>query len=107
VNLARILEHLRANVRPNAPRWVGLAGVMARQGRQTVARHPPIVARRRAHPSAARRHCNRADLFLHASITRRNNNRDEALKVFLQNSLDTVTIGFIWGNGRRWSVRVD
>jgi hypothetical protein len=33
--------------------------------------------------------------------------RDEALKVLLQNLLDSPLIAFIWGIGRRWSVRVD
>jgi len=33
--------------------------------------------------------------------------RDEALKVLLQNLLDSPLIAFIWGIGRCWSVRVD
>jgi len=33
--------------------------------------------------------------------------RDEALKVFLQNLLDSLLIAFMWGIGRCWSVRVD
>jgi hypothetical protein len=33
--------------------------------------------------------------------------RDEALKVFLQNLLDSLLIAFKWGIRRCWSVRVD
>jgi hypothetical protein len=33
--------------------------------------------------------------------------RDEALKVLLQNLLDSLLIAFMWGFGRCWSVRVD
>ena len=33
--------------------------------------------------------------------------RDEALKVFLQNLLDSMLIAFMWGISRCWSVRVD
>ena len=33
--------------------------------------------------------------------------RDEALKVFLQNLLDSPLIAFMWGNCRCWLVRVD
>jgi hypothetical protein len=33
--------------------------------------------------------------------------RDEALKVLLQNLLDSVLIAFKWGIRRCWSVRVD
>jgi hypothetical protein len=33
--------------------------------------------------------------------------RDKALKVFLQNLLDSPLIAFMWGIRRCWSVRVD
>jgi hypothetical protein len=33
--------------------------------------------------------------------------RDEALKFFLQNLLDSLLIAFMWGFSRCWSVRVD
>jgi hypothetical protein len=33
--------------------------------------------------------------------------RDETLKVFLQNLLDSMLIAFMWGNSRCWSVHVD
>src|SRR5579863_3389190 len=33
--------------------------------------------------------------------------RDETLKVFLQNLLDSMLIAFMWGISRCWSVRVD
>jgi hypothetical protein len=36
-----------------------------------------------------------------------NDDRDEALKVFLQILLDSILIAFMWGISRRWSVRVD
>ena len=36
-----------------------------------------------------------------------NDDRDEALKVFLQNFLDSILIAFMWGISRCWSVRVD
>jgi hypothetical protein len=40
-------------------------------------------------------------------FTSRNNNRDQALKVSLQNLLDSPLIAFMWGFSRCWSVRVD
>jgi hypothetical protein len=33
--------------------------------------------------------------------------RDEALKVLLQNPLDSPLFAFMWGFGRHWLVRVD
>jgi len=40
-------------------------------------------------------------------FTSRSNNRDKALKVSLQNLLDSPLIAFMWGFSRCWSVRVD
>jgi hypothetical protein len=40
-------------------------------------------------------------------FTSRGNNRDKALKVSLQNLLDSPLIAFMWGFSRCWSVRVD
>jgi hypothetical protein len=43
-----------------------------------------------------------------AHFTSRCNNRDDkALKVWLQNLLDSPLIAFMWGFSRCWSVRVD
>jgi hypothetical protein len=40
-------------------------------------------------------------------IARKERKRDKALKVFLQNLLDSMLIAFMWGFSRWWSVRVD
>jgi len=40
-------------------------------------------------------------------FTSRSNNRDKALKISLQNLLDSPLIAFMWGFSRCWSVRVD
>jgi hypothetical protein len=40
-------------------------------------------------------------------FTSHSNNRDKALKVSLQNLLDSPLIAFMWGFSRCWSVRVD
>jgi hypothetical protein len=48
-----------------------------------------------------------ATINVAAFAGRGNDDRDEALKVFLQILLDSILIAFMWGISRRWSVRVD
>jgi hypothetical protein len=71
---------------------------------------PIIAARTTALARSSSRHARRklsATLLTRRFNASSTDDRDEALKVLLQNLLDSPLIAFMWGLGRCWLVHLD